>query len=141
MGLKHRMQYLGQHNAVTFVNDSKATNADSADKALASFDNIIWIAGGVEKEGGISSLKQYFSKIKQVLLIGKASDEFAKTCGEEVIWQKCGTLANAFKIACKIAKPGDVVLLSPACASYDQWKNFEERGEAFIRLFEDYRVQ
>ncbi len=135
VGLKHRMQYLGQHNGVTFINDSKATNADSTSKALSSFDNIIWIAGGVQKQGGIESLKEYFPKIKQILLIGESSDEFAKTCGLEVKWQKCDNLQNAFSIAIKIAEEGDVVLLSPACASYDQWKNFEERGDAFIEMF------
>jgi UDP-N-acetylmuramoylalanine--D-glutamate ligase len=136
VGLKHRMQYLGQHQGIRFINDSKATNADSTEKALASFENIIWIAGGVEKEGGIESLKGYFPKIKQVLLIGKSQDNFAKTCGNEVAWQKCDNMANAFKMALEIAKPGDVVLLSPACASYDQWKNFEERGDAFIKMVE-----
>jgi len=134
VGLKHRMQYLGMYNNITFINDSKATNADSTEKALASFDNIIWIAGGTPKAGGIEPLSSYFPKIKQTLLIGKAQDEFADTCGNLVSWQKCDNLANAFSIACKIAEPGDVVLLSPACASYDQWKNFEERGEAFIKL-------
>lgn len=134
VGLKHRMQYLGKHNGVTFINDSKATNADSSSKALGSFENIIWIVGGVAKEGGIESLKEYFPKIKQVLLIGKSSDEFAQTCGSEVAWKKCDTLSNAFKAACEMAIEGDVVLLSPACASYDQWKNFEERGEAFIKM-------
>lgn len=139
VGLKHRMQYLGIHNGITFINDSKATNADSTDKALASFDNIIWIVGGVEKEGGILSLKQHFPKIKKALLIGKSSDNFAKTCGSELSWIKCDNLANAFKIACNTANPRDIVLLSPACASYDQWKSFEERGDAFIELFEEYR--
>lgn len=138
VGLKHRMQYLGLHNGIIFINDSKATNADSTEKALSSFDNIIWIVGGVEKEGGINSLKSYFPKVKKALLIGDSSDSFAKTCGNELDWLKCNDLANAFKQAYEIAKPGDVVLLSPACASYDQWKNFEERGNAFIRLVKEY---
>lgn len=137
VGLKHRMQHLGTHNNVTFINDSKATNADSTAKALASFDNIIWIVGGVQKEGGITSLKEFFPKIKHALLIGKSSDEFANTCGNDVAWEKCDNLENAFNIACRIANPKDVVLLSPACASYDQWKNFEERGDAFIKLFQE----
>ena len=159
VGLKHRMQYLGQHNGITFINDSKATNADSTSKALASFNNIIWIAGGVAKEGGIEPLQEYFPKIKQALLIGKAQDEFAKTIshvipdedkvfdrgscedklyknrGNALPWQKCDNLENAFKIACDIAQKDDVILLSPACASYDQWKNFEQRGDAFIEMF------
>lgn len=134
VGLKHRMQYLGVHNGVTFINDSKATNADSTSKALSSFDNIIWIVGGVAKEGGIESLKEYFPKIKQALLIGRSSEEFSKTLEGKVKWKKCEDLENAFKEACKMAREGDVVLLSPACASFDQWKNFEERGEAFIEM-------
>lgn len=136
VGLKHRMQYIKKHNQVIFINDSKATNADSSSHALASFDNIIWIAGGEAKEGGIESLAQYFPKIKTALLIGQAQDDFASTLGSKAKWQKCDDLTNAFKIACEIAKPGDVILLSPACASYDQWKNFEERGDAFIKLVE-----
>ena len=134
VGLKHRMQYLGEYNGVKFINDSKATNADSTSKALASFDNIIWIVGGVEKEGGIESLKEYFPKIKKSLLIGASQENFAKTLSNETLWEKCDNLDNAFKIACNIASPGDVILLSPSCASYDQWKNFEARGDAFIEL-------
>lgn len=134
VGLKHRMQYLGIHNGITFINDSKATNADSTSKALSSFDNIIWIVGGVAKEGGIEPLKEYFPKVKQALLIGKSSDEFSKTLEGKARWNKCNDLENAFKVAYEIAKEGDVVLLSPACASFDQWKNFEKRGEAFIEM-------
>ncbi len=134
VGLKHRMQYLGVNNGVTFINDSKATNADSTSKALSSFDNIIWIVGGVAKEGGIELLKEHFPKVKQALLIGRSSDEFSKTLEGKVKWKKCEDLENAFKEACKIAREGDVVLLSPACASFDQWKNFEKRGEAFIDM-------
>lgn len=139
VGLKHRMQYLGKINGVTFVNDSKATNADSTEKALASFENIIWIAGGVSKEGGIDSLKPYFPKVKKALLIGKAAEEFSKTCENLLAYSICNNLANAFKLACEQANPGDVILLSPACASYDQWKSFEERGEGFIQLFKQFQ--
>lgn len=138
VGLKHRMQYLGEYNGVKFINDSKATNADSTSKALASFDNIIWIVGGVEKEGGIEPLKEYFPKIKKALLIGASQENFAKTLSNEVSWEKCDNLNNAFNIACKIASSSDVILLSPACASYDQWKNFEARGDAFIELVKNY---
>ena len=138
VGLKHRMQYIKMHNQVTFINDSKATNADSSSNALASFDNIIWIVGGIAKEGGIESLVEYFPKVKTALLIGEAQDEFAITCGDKLRWQKCNDLANAFKVACTIAAPGDVILLSPACASYDQWKSFEERGDGFIKLVEEF---
>ena len=140
VGLKHRMQYLGEHNNVKFINDSKATNADSTSKALASFENIIWIVGGVEKEGGIDSLREYFPKIKKALLIGASQENFAKALSNEVPWEKCDNLDNAFKIACNISCFGDVILLSPACASYDQWKNFEARGDAFINLVKTYII-
>lgn len=136
IGLNHRMQYVGKHNDIIFINDSKATNAESTAKSLASFNNIIWIAGGYPKEGGIESLRPYFSKIKQALLIGKAQEEFSLTCADNLNWQKCDNLSNAFNIALSIAKKDDVILLSPACASFDQWKNFEQRGNAFIELFE-----
>ncbi len=134
-GLKHRMQYVGEINRVKFINDSKATNADSTSNALASFNNIIWIAGGVAKEGGISSLDRFLPKVKKALLIGKAQDEFAKTLENKVNYIKCDNLENAFNHAKEIAKEGDVILLSPACASFDQWKNFEARGDAFIEMF------
>lgn len=136
VGLKHRMQYLGKHNEILYVNDSKATNADSTEKALNSFNNIFWIVGGKKKEGGIESLTKYFTKIKQVLLVGESQDEFALTCADKVKWKKCGDLYVAFDFACKNAVSGDVILFSPACSSFDQWKNFEERGDAFIQLVE-----
>lgn len=140
VGLKHRMQYLGVHNGITYINDSKATNADSTSKALSSFDNIIWIVGGVAKEGGIELLKEYFPKVKQALLIGRSSEEFSKTLEGKVQWKNCGDLENAFKAAHETAKEGDVVLLSPACASFDQWKNFEKRGEAFNEMVDDIKA-
>jgi UDP-N-acetylmuramoylalanine--D-glutamate ligase len=137
IGLKHRMQYLGEHNQVVFINDSKATNASSTEKALASLNNIIWIVGGVSKEGGIDSLAKYFPKVKQVLLIGESQDKFTHTCINKVSYKKCDDLVNAFKVAIGISMPGDVVLLSPSCSSYDQWKNFEERGESFIKMVQE----
>lgn len=132
IGLKHRMQFVGEREGVVFVNDSKATNADSTSNALKTFSNIIWIVGGSAKAEGIEPLKKYFNKIKIALLIGKSQEDFAATCGEELEWVKCDTLQNAFNNAIEIAKEGDVILLSPACASYDQWKNYEERGDYFI---------
>ncbi len=135
VGLKHRMQYLGKHQDVVYINDSKATNAESTSNALASFDNIIWIVGGVQKEGGIASLDNYFGKVKKALLIGKSQDDFAKILNDKAPWEKCNNLESAFKRAVELAQKNDVILLSPACASYDQWKNFEQRGEAFIDMF------
>ena len=115
-----------------FINDSKATNADSAAKALASFDNIYWIAGGLPKEGGIADLAEFFPRIAKAYLIGKAAPDFAQTLDGRVPYEIAGTLDVAVEHAARDAtaagKPA-VVLLSPACASFDQFPNFEVRGK------------
>ena len=135
-GLEHRMQPVGRRGAVTFVNDSKATNADAAAPALASFDRIYWIAGGLPKEGGIASLSAFFPKIAKAYLIGEAAPTFAATLGEAVPYEIFGTLERAVaRAAGEAAEDGQgaaTVLLSPACASFDQYKNFEVRGDAFV---------
>ena len=142
VGLPHRMQWLGEVNGVQFVNDSKATNADAAEKSLRTYDNIFWIAGGVAKEGGIESLGAYFPKIRHAFLIGDASAMFAKTLDGHVSYTQCGTLENAFHTAAKqAAASGGSVVLAPACASFDQFANFEKRGEAFAQLVRDYTAQ
>jgi UDP-N-acetylmuramoylalanine--D-glutamate ligase len=136
-GLAHRMEEVGRKGAVLFVNDSKATNADAAARALASFTDIFWIAGGRAKDGGLSGLEQYFSRIRKAYLIGEAAEAFAKQLGAtpHVV---AGTLDRAVGMAksdaeaAKLAHP--VVLLSPACASYDQFPNFELRGDRFREL-------
>jgi len=137
-GLAHRMQQIGTRGAVAFVNDSKATNADATEKALASFDNIYWIAGGIAKSGGIEPLASYFPKITRAYLIGIAAGSFAKTLKGKVESVMSETLehavADAARDAAASTKPNPVVLLSPACASFDQYKNFELRGEAFVSL-------
>jgi UDP-N-acetylmuramoylalanine--D-glutamate ligase len=138
-GLAHRMQWLGEMDGVQYVNDSKATNADATEKALKTYDNIHWIIGGVAKEGGIEPLQQYFHKIKHAYLIGEAAEVFETTLGEAVPYTSCVTLERAFAAAHVHAQNGDVVLLSPACASFDQFRNFEHRGEVFMRLFEEIR--
>jgi UDP-N-acetylmuramoylalanine--D-glutamate ligase len=136
-GLAHRMEEIGKKGAVLFINDSKATNADSAAKALASFDNIYWIAGGLPKEGGIAGLAEFFPKIAKAYLIGKAAPDFAQTLDGHVPCDMAGTLDAALEHAARDAlasgKPG-VVLLSPACASFDQFPNFEVRGDRFRAL-------
>ena len=132
-GLHHRIEFVRTIDDVKFVNDSKATNADSTQWALECFDNIYWIAGGVPKEGGIKSLERYFPKISKAYLIGQAADEFAATLEGKVKYEKCGTLENAVALAAKEAKNG-VVLLSPACASFDQFKSYEHRGDVFKAL-------
>ncbi len=134
-GLAHRMQEIGRLDGVAFINDSKATNADAAAKALASFDDIYWIAGGIAKAGGITPLASFFPKIRRAYLIGEAADEFARTIGDQAPFVKTGTLDRAVAAAAQdAAKDGNrnaVVLLSPACASFDHYPNFEVRGDAF----------
>ncbi|HXY99241.1 MAG TPA: UDP-N-acetylmuramoyl-L-alanine--D-glutamate ligase [Stellaceae bacterium] len=137
-GLAHRQELIATIDGVRYVNDSKATNADAAAKAIACYDDIYWIAGGVPKEGGIAALASLFPRLRHAFLIGRASDEFAATLEGRVAYSRCGALAPAVAAARAAAlaerKPGAVVLLSPACASFDQFANFEERGEAFRRL-------
>ncbi|MCC3246531.1 UDP-N-acetylmuramoyl-L-alanine--D-glutamate ligase [Methylocystis sp. WRRC1] len=134
-GLPHRMEEVGRIERALFVNDSKATNAAAAEKALASFDDIYWIIGGKSKEGGIEPLRDYFPRIRKAYLIGAASDEFARTLEGALPFERCETLDVATTRAALDALAGEaqepVVLLSPACASYDQFPNFEVRGDAF----------
>ena len=138
-GLAHRMEEVRRIGRVLFVNDSKATNADAAERALLSFSNIYWIAGGKAKAGGIESLAPYFSRVKKAYLIGEASETFAATLGESVPFTFSKTLdravAEAAADAAADAAEEAVVLLS-ACASYDQFPNFEVRGAAFRALAE-----
>ncbi len=133
-GLSHRMEAIGTFAGITFVNDSKATNADAAEKALVSYDRIRWIAGGRSKEGGIASLTPHFGRIVKAYLIGEAAEPFAGTLGSSVDHEMCGTLDQAVLRASEDAQPGEVVLLSPACASWDQFASFEARGDRFRNL-------
>jgi UDP-N-acetylmuramoylalanine--D-glutamate ligase len=137
-GLAHRMQQVGRKGSVLFVNDSKATNADSAAKALASFTDIFWIAGGKPKTGGIESLAEFFPRIRKAYLIGEAAKDFAATLEGKVPYEIVGTLDRAVAAAARDAAASGlkepVVLLSPACASFDQYPNFEVRGKAFTDL-------
>lgn len=140
-GLAHRMEELGRIGRVVFINDSKATNADSTEKALTSFRDIFWILGGKAKEGGIESLRRYFPNIARAYLIGAASDLFAATFDADgrVAYERSVTLDKAVADATRdaLAQPGEgeiAVLLSPACASFDQFPNFEVRGDTFRKL-------
>ncbi len=137
-GLAHRMEEVGRRGAVLFVNDSKATNADSAAQALACFHDIFWIAGGRPKTGGIESLRPFFPRIRKGYLIGEAADQFAATLADSVTHETTGTLDKALAAAARDAATSSaqepVVLLSPACASFDQYRNFEVRGDAFRAL-------
>ncbi len=135
-GLAHRLQELGRQGRTLFVNDSKATNADSAEKALSSFSgDIYWILGGKPKAGGIAGLAALFSRVAKAYLIGEATEIFAATLEGKVPFERCGNLQAAVTAAARDAgaskAPEPVVLLSPACASFDQFRNFEVRGDAF----------
>jgi UDP-N-acetylmuramoylalanine--D-glutamate ligase len=137
-GLAHRMEQVGRKGRVLFVNDSKATNADSAAQALACFSDIFWIAGGKPKTGGIASLTRFFPRIRRAYLIGEAAAGFAAELDGRVPNVTAGTLDRAVELAahdaeaCGLDQP--VVLLSPACASFDQYRNFEIRGDKFRDL-------
>jgi UDP-N-acetylmuramoylalanine--D-glutamate ligase len=137
-GLAHRMEEVGRNKEVLFINDSKATNADSAAQALACFEHIFWIAGGKPKTGGIASLSGFFPRIRKAYLIGAAAEEFAATLDGKVDHVTAGTLDRAVEEAARDAAASaldrPVVLLSPACASFDQFQSFEARGTAFRTL-------
>ncbi|MDJ0512410.1 MAG: UDP-N-acetylmuramoyl-L-alanine--D-glutamate ligase [Methyloceanibacter sp.] len=137
-GLAHRMEQVAKAGRVLFVNDSKATNADAAGKALGSFDDIYWIVGGVAKDGGLAGLEPFFPRIARAYLIGEASNAFADQLGDAIPHVACGTLDRAVAQAAEDASRSQaaepVVLLSPACASFDQYPNFVKRGDAFKQL-------
>jgi UDP-N-acetylmuramoylalanine--D-glutamate ligase len=134
-GLAHRMEQVARKGKVLFVNDSKATNADAAERALASFSDIWWIAGGKPKTGGIVPLAGYFPRIRKAYLVGEAAPGFATELEGKVPHVVAGTLERAVALAARDAEAADaaepIVLLSPACASFDQFRNFEVRGDAF----------
>jgi len=140
-GLAHRQELIATIDGVRYVNDSKATNADATAKALVCYDDILWIAGGVAKEGGIAGLAPYFPRIRHAFLIGEAAPAFAATLSGKVPLTRSGDLATAVRQARAAAKPGSTVLLSPACASFDQFTDFEARGEAFRRLVEGLKSE
>ncbi|WP_448326701.1 UDP-N-acetylmuramoyl-L-alanine--D-glutamate ligase [Sulfitobacter sp. M13] len=129
-GLPHRSQTVGEAGGVRFVNDSKATNVDSAVKALAAFQNIRWICGGLEKEGGLGSLSEPIETVRKAYVIGREAAQFAMKLGVEA--EVCGTMEVAVARAVEEAEAGDVVLLAPAAASFDQYDSFERRGEDFV---------
>ena len=137
-GLAHRQEKIADIAGVAFVNDSKATNADATAKALDCYDAIYWIAGGLAKEGGIETLGPWHKHIRHAFLIGAAAENFARTLDGKVPYTMCGELPAALDAAAKLAWDekisGATVLLSPACASFDQFANFEARGEAFRAL-------
>lgn len=138
-GLAHRQQLVRTIGPVRFVNDSKATNADATEKALATFDPIYWIVGGQAKTTGLDGLDGYMGRVRHAFLIGEAQDRFAAWLEARTVpFTRCGTLDVAVEKASGLAGaealPGSCVLLSPACASWDQFTSFEARGDAFARF-------
>ncbi len=130
-GLPHRSQFLGEANGVRFVNDSKATNVDAAAQALQAFRNIRWIVGGQVKDGGLAALHSHLSHVAKAYVIGRHAADTALMLGE-CPQEVCTTMAKAVAMAVAEAEPGDTILLAPAAASFDQYDNFEKRGEDFI---------
>ena len=130
-GLPHRSQIIAEANGVTYVNDSKATNVDSALKALNAFDRIRWICGGLEKDGGIAALNEAGERVLKAYVIGREAASFGMQL--KVDNAVCTDMASAVEQAMADAQPGDTVLLAPAAASFDQYDNFEQRGEDFAK--------
>jgi UDP-N-acetylmuramoylalanine--D-glutamate ligase len=137
-GLPHRLERAGTVEGVRFINDSKATNANAAAQALAVFPRVYWIAGGVAKEGGIEDLEPFFPRMAKAYLIGQSAGDFSDMLRGKVAVAMSGNLEAAVKMAFADAKasgePHPVVLLSPACASFDQFKSYEDRGDQFKKF-------
>ena len=137
-GLAHRQERVAEIDGVQYVNDSKATNAEAAARALSCYENIYWIAGGQAKEDGLDAVMPLLARVRHAYLIGEAAAEFENTLRRDVACTVSGDLAAAVQAAHNQAQrdnsPGSTVLLSPACASFDQFENFEARGRAFSRL-------
>ncbi|MGR3756340.1 MAG: UDP-N-acetylmuramoyl-L-alanine--D-glutamate ligase [Tranquillimonas sp.] len=131
-GLPHRSQFVAERGGVRFVNDSKATNVDSAEQALRAFERIRWIAGGLGKDGGITALAPHLDHVVKAYLIGHSARDFALQLGDAVPHEICETMERAVARAAEEAEPGDTVLLAPAAASFDQYADFEKRGEDFV---------
>jgi len=130
-GLPHRMERVATRNGVLFVNDSKATNPTSTAPALEAFDRIHWILGGLAKTDDLDACRPGFGHVVRAYTIGEATERFAELLESEFPVEQSGTLAAAVRSAAAQARPGETVLLSPACASFDQFKDFEDRGAQF----------
>jgi UDP-N-acetylmuramoylalanine--D-glutamate ligase len=130
-GLAHRMEIVGHRDGVLFVNDSKATNAASVAPALAAYNRIHWILGGVAKSHDLSECAPNFGNVVKAYTIGEAGPRFAEILQSQIDVESCELMVTAVQHAAANAEPGDVVMLSPACSSFDQFKDFEARGDCF----------
>jgi len=135
-GLPHRMEQVGSKRGVRYVNDSKATNPTSVAPALQAYEQIHWIAGGQAKTRELDACLPHLAHVKAAYTIGEAAGLFAGILAPHVAVTRCDTLAQAVSDAAAAAAPGDTVLLSPACASFDQFRDFEARGAAFREAVE-----
>ena len=135
-GVEHRIEFVGEFDQIRVYNDTKATNTHSACAALSAFDqNVILLCGGKDKHISFDDLKQYDSKVKYCFSFGQTKNHFKTIFSHQ---ESCETMEEAFKKACAIAKAGDTILLSPACSSFDQFKNYEIRGEIFKDMVNQY---
>src|SRR5206468_10549885 len=133
-GLPHRMERIREREGVVFVNDSKATNPTATAPALAAFDRIRWICGGQPKTDNLDECAPHFGHVRSAYTIGEAAELFERLLSPHIRVKNCGKLDAAVREAAADAAPGDTVLLSPACASFDQFKDFEDRGDEFRAL-------
>ncbi|MAP94712.1 MAG: UDP-N-acetylmuramoyl-L-alanine--D-glutamate ligase [Ponticaulis sp.] len=144
-GLAHRQEVVGKVGKVTFVNDSKATNGQATVQALRSYSRVYWIGGGVPKSDGLADVRPYFNHIAKAYLIGDAQKQFARELGDDVRHVNCGTMRRAIAEALHDAhasdEPDPIILLSPACASFDQFRDFEDRGNAYKQLVSEMMTE
>lgn len=147
-GLPHRLEAVGEIDGIRYINDSKATNGEAAARALSSFANVYWIAGGVAKEDGLAPAEPYLDHVRHAFLVGEAADAFAAALDGKVPVTKSGDLSTAVRDATSAAAAdhgtgmeAPVILLSPACASFDQYRNFTLRGDHFRELVSGLRAE
>jgi UDP-N-acetylmuramoylalanine--D-glutamate ligase len=133
-GLPHRMERVRDKDGVLFVNDSKATNPTATAPALAAFPSIRWILGGQAKTDNLDQCAPHFGNVRSAYTIGEAAELFERLLAPHMPVKNCGKLADAVLAAAADSVPGDTVLLSPACASFDQFRDFEDRGGQFRQL-------
>jgi UDP-N-acetylmuramoylalanine--D-glutamate ligase len=140
-GLRHRLEFVDKRGEVTFINDSKATNVSSTVFALKRIkEPVILIAGGLDKGIDYSKLTPFLKNVRQIILIGKAKKKIREDLKGAAVLEDCPSLEEAVRLAYAKAKPGDTVLLSPMCASFDMFTDYKERGEVFKRTVRELKM-